>query len=437
MKRSIFALCLVLIATGIARADLLSYVGKADPSYAWTKIGEKPLGDQTMVVDLKMTSQTWMGIPWTHTVRILSSKTLSGAACCGLFITGGDPDEQMDTYASMLASVSGWAIAILYNIPNQPLYDGLKEDALIAYTFTKALETGDSDWPLLFPMAKSAVRAMDAIQDYMASERNVKVDGFMTFGASKRGWTTWFTGAVDPRVKGIAPVVYDNLSLSQQMPHQIECYGAYSQEIEDYTAQDLPSMLSSDKGKSLATWVDPYTYRQRIAMPKLMIMGTNDPYWTLDSSSLYFSGLYGKKYLLYCPNQGHGVEDIPRLIHGLGTFAMMLDGRVPFPDLSWDCAEDEKKATLSCQATPAPESVSVWTSSSTTRDFRQAQWTSAEMTRTDKGFGFDLPKPAQGYAALFGEYVFKIKDRPVYLSTTPYVIGPDPKTKEVRILLKP
>jgi hypothetical protein len=48
-----------------------------------------------------------------------------------------------------------------------------------------------------------------------------------------------------------------------------------------------------------------------------------------------------------------------------------------------------------------------------------------------------MPKPAQGYSALFGEYVFNVQNRNVFLSTTPYAVGPDKETQKVKILLKP
>ena len=49
-------------------------------------------------------------------------------------------------------------------------------------------------------MVKSAVRAMDAVEQCVEREWSHKVETFTVTGASKRGWTTWLTGAVDPRV---------------------------------------------------------------------------------------------------------------------------------------------------------------------------------------------------------------------------------------------
>src|SRR5581483_12389999 len=111
--------------------------------------------------------------------------------------------------------------------PNQPLLDGKREDALIAETFVRYLKTGDGDWPLLFPMVKSLVRAMDALQEFAKQELKVEIRRFIVSGGSKRGWTTWLTGATDPRVTAIAPLVIDTLNMREQMPHQLKSFGAY------------------------------------------------------------------------------------------------------------------------------------------------------------------------------------------------------------------
>ena len=103
-------------------------------------------------------------------------------------------------------------------MPNQPVVfmdDPAKkprtEDDFIAYTWDKFLRTGDEKWPARLPMTKSAVRAMDAVTQFAAAPEGggQKVARFVVSGASKRGWTTWTTAAVDKRVIAIAPAVID------------------------------------------------------------------------------------------------------------------------------------------------------------------------------------------------------------------------------------
>ena len=63
-------------------------------------------------------------------------------------------------------------------------------------------------WLLRFPMVKSAVKAMDAITEFNDKEGFApKIENWCITGASKRGWTTWMVGAVDPRVNCLAPMV--------------------------------------------------------------------------------------------------------------------------------------------------------------------------------------------------------------------------------------
>ena len=131
-------------------------------------------------------------------------------------------------------------VAFVYHIPNQPLLEGnLREDDLIAETFVRYLKSEDDNWPLLLPMVKSVVKAMDVLQAFSKKEWSAPVDQFIVAGASKRGWTTWLTAAVDPRVGAIAPVVIDVLNMREQMSRQIEAFGAYSVRLVPYSSRGL------------------------------------------------------------------------------------------------------------------------------------------------------------------------------------------------------
>lgn len=48
---------------------------------------------------------------------------------------------------------------------------------------------------------------MDTLADFCVKELQFELTKFVVAGASKRGWTTWTTGAVDSRVVGIIPMV--------------------------------------------------------------------------------------------------------------------------------------------------------------------------------------------------------------------------------------
>src|SRR5438309_8451683 len=88
-----------------------------------------------------------------------------------------------------------------------------------------------------------------------------KVEKFVVGGASKRGWTTWLTGAVDPRVQAIAPMVIDMLNMSTQAKWAQKVYGKQSEQIRDYTDLNLLEKMDEPDMVKLRGWVDPYSYR--------------------------------------------------------------------------------------------------------------------------------------------------------------------------------
>jgi PhoPQ-activated pathogenicity-related protein len=399
---------------------LQDYVSAPDKSYGYKRLGTEELPGCT-VQKLELTSQTWQGIPWRHAMYAYIPADLRHKETVLLFITGGKvggvPGQEEMQMGARLAQLAGLPVVFLHQVPNQPLLGDRVEDDLISETFLRYLETRDASWPLLFPMVKSAVSAMTAVQDLAKREYSVSVKNFVVTGGSKRGWTTWLTAVADDRVAGIAPIVIDTLNFPVQMEHQLECWGEYSEQIADYTTKGLVDVMIKEPEMPLWRWVDPYTYRSKLSLPKLIINGTNDRYWTVDALSLYWDELIGQKHIRYVPNAGHGLDDGKEgALTTLAAFTQHVAQGKPMPDLRWNFDGDDKQIRLTIDATPAPKSVRLWVANAGTRDFGEAQWKSTELSATANAGGNGdgdrneyvgvAPKPETGYIAVFGEATF-------------------------------
>ena len=293
-----------------ARADLQTYVSRDEAAFGWT-LNNKIDSDQPAgrIYDLHFVSQTWQENKWQHQLQIYQPAGVAPNAKMLLWVTGGGARPDYVWLGMELARKIGAPVAFLYHIPNQPLLEGkLFEDDLIAETFVRYLKTKDENWPLLFPMVKSVVKAMDVLQEFGKKEWNAPIDKFIVAGASKRGWTTWLTAAVDPRVEAIAPVVIDTLNMREQMPRQLKAFGAYSSRLAPYSSRGLLPIPETPEGRRLLSLIDPWAYRDRLTMPKLIINGTNDFYWATDALNLYWDGIPADKWVLYIPNAGHNLQ---------------------------------------------------------------------------------------------------------------------------------
>jgi PhoPQ-activated pathogenicity-related protein len=398
--------------------EMLAYVQKPDAGYAWEKRYESKNNLGT-VVDLHLVSQVWQGIRWEHRLQVFVPVDAGFPETALLLVTadgGGRDDVDM---GQLYAEATGMVCAFLYHVPNQPLFGDKMEDALIAHTFVQYLDTGDPDWPLLFPMVKSAVRAMDAVQACCRQERGQAPQRFVVTGASKRGWTAWLTAVADARVAAIVPLVYDNLNLFAQMPHQVEVWEGYSDQISDYTEAGLMEKMFTERGQHLAQLVDPYTYREQLTLPKLIVNGANDRYWATDALNLYWNDLKGPKYVLYVPNTGHGLADAARVFNTCSHFERAIASGHPLPELHWEFREDDGAVYLAIHSdTPAREA-HLWVAHAPTRDFRSSVWSGVPMHGHDghQGFAGHVEKTAHGAMAVFGEIAFTHKDAIYTLST--------------------
>lgn len=397
------------------------YVRAKDNSYRWTLQETRPT-DLGRVHRLQLVSQTWQGIRWQHRLLVLEPRRVAHERRVLLFITGGstgrEPSNSDHRRYGLLARSCGARVAVLYQVPNQPLLGNKFEDDLISETFLRHLKTKDPNWPLLFPMVKSAVRAMDAVQELARDKWQTVVSGFVVTGASKRGWTTWLTAAVDKRVKGLAPLVIDTLNLAVQTKHQKRQWGRFSKQIGDYTSKGLIALLEKKPDLPLWRWVDPYTYRGRLTQPKLIVNGTNDPYWCVDALNNYWPGLVGPKYALYIPNAGHGLEGgEAKLRATLGAFFRHGAQGRELPRMSWKHGDQPGALSLTVTSEPAPVEAHLWSARSSTLDFRKSKFTSTEMRRRGNDFVGDVQLPEDGHVVLYGHFTFLVGDLRYGLST--------------------
>jgi PhoPQ-activated pathogenicity-related protein len=415
-----------LIAT-LGWADLQKYVDKPEAAFEW-KLKNKLDGEQSgdRIYDLQFVSQIWQENKWQHQLQVYRPRSVAPNSTIFLWVTGGSARPEYVSMGMELARKIGAPVAFLYHVPNQPLLEGnLREDDLIAETFVRYLKTKDENWPLLFPMVKSVIKAMDVLQAFGKKEWSEPIDKFIVAGASKRGWTTWLTAAVDQRIKAIAPVVIDTLNMRAQMPRQLQAFGDYSSRLTPYSSRGLLPIPETPEGERLLSMVDPWAYRDRLTMPKLIVNGTNDFYWATDALNLYWDGIPADKWVLYVPNAGHNLrrQDRPQpdqlndLINGLAAFSRHQITGTSMPKLSWKHETVNGKLRLTIAATPAPTGARLWIAQTPTRDFRTAGWSEHKVSLSDGKIVGEMPPPEKGHLAFFGELDYEIDGLRYHLST--------------------
>jgi len=414
---TIITVGLVLVVNSTSHAGLKEYVSGPDPAFRWQYLQTRTTA-RGKIYEMSLVSQVWEGIRWQHQLWVYEPTDLRYPNTILLFVTGGHASKQAESIGFALAQRARMRVAVLYQIPNQPLFGGKTEDALIAYTFVRYLHTGDANWPLLFPMVKSVIKAMDAVQAFAPKGWGRPVNKFIVAGASKRGWTTWLTAATgDPRVVAIVPMVIDTLDIPVQMKHQLACYGTYSDEINDYVHAGLLKVMDTRDGRRLWRMVDPYTYRRTLTLPKLIINGTNDPYWAQDALNLYWNKLPGGKWVLYVPNGTHSLEDHTRVFDTMCAFVRHIASATPMPELAWGYDYKDGLEHLTIRANSSLRTARLWVAHSATLDFRKSHWSSVPMQWDGSGFRGASPRTGSANTAMFGEVDYTFEGLPYTLST--------------------
>lgn len=439
--------------------SLDDYVAAPDAAFTWSQYGsyyDDPFslsgGTDTRAYVLALTSQTWRNSSevspavWTHwiTVIVPYKDWLWGPTkdTALLLINGGNIGETAPrinpaysdyTAYRQLAFATRSVIVELRCVPNQPLYFsdesfGRVEDEIIAYSWDKFLTGGDNYWPVQLPMVKSVVRCMDAVQELRPA-----ISHFVLTGGSKRGWTAWLTAAVDSRVSAIAPIVSDLLNMKRSFAHHWSSYGFWAEALCPYEESGIFDWFDDPKTDALLAIVDPYEYRDRLDIPKLIVTAAGDDFFVHDSIQFYIDDLPGETYVRTIPNTNHYLD---------GAMEEVLANMVPFydaflrgtsrPQFTWTCQDD---GSLLVQTDADPKAVYLWQADNVTdRDFRQTtigtSWTSTPLTEQSPGIYRANPGvPATGWRSFFVELVYDYSISSIGIGDYDYHF-----TTEVRVL---
>ena len=443
--RSLVLVTALLFSFPAAAAKLTAldrYIAQPDTNFNFRLVNTVRGEGQTTFV-LEMQSQAWLTTNevdrpiWTHWLTVIKPDDVTTSTGM-LFIGGGSLDRPMPKTAEAnllrMAFSTKSVIAELRGVPNQPLVfngevKGRSEDALIAYTWDKFLRTGDEKWPARLPMTKSAVRAMDAVTAFCASDAGgkTKVDSYVVAGASKRGWTTWTTAAVDKRVVAIIPIVIDMLNVEPSFQHHFAAYGFWAPAVKDYTNMKLMDWMGTKEHRALMEIEEPYEYRDRLTMPKFMINACGDQFFLPDSSQFYFNDLLGPKYLRYVPNADHSLKNSDASQTLEACYQAVLTG-TKLPQFSWAF---EKDGSIRANAKNNPREVKLWQATNpTARDFRLytigPTWTNSTVEAKSAGvYVGKIETPASGWTAFFLELTYPSGGEQPFKFTTGVRVLPD------------
>jgi len=416
---------------------LQAYLHNSDKSFKW-EVQDKNKGEDITLYRILFTSQVWRGITWKHEMIIMVPDILKYNDAL-LFITGGHNDntipsthkwdEDLVTALSKVSKTNMTIVAIIWQVPNQPLYGDLTEDALISYTLHNYLEDHDFTWPLLFPMTKSAVRGMDVVQKFAKKEIMRKVNQFVVSGASKRGWTTWLTAANDKRVKAIGPMVIDVLNMPVNIDYQKVVWGDYSVEIEDYVKLGIAQQLGTPGGNDLTKMIDPYSYRKKLTMPKMIFMGTNDPYWPADAVKNYIDSIPGDNHICYTPNAAHDLGDKKMAFATLSAFLGTTVTNGKYPICNYTVSEENRTITLKIKTTPELLlEAMIWSADSKDQDFRDEKWSGKSVDFANKAeITVTINIPEAGFKAFYVDLKYKAPFGDDFTQSTRMFVANDKK----------
>ncbi len=423
-----------------------AYLAEVHPAYEY-ELQSTIEGDNYTAYIIRMVSQEWLTeedvneTSWWHWLTIVVPDDVRHNTGM-LWIGGGSKNSELPESVNPLVLNTALAThsvtSYLHNVPFQPItflddnrLDQRYEDDLIAFGWRKFLEGGARDEDAFslsrLPRTAAAVRAMDTITEFTTDHAGTRVDNFVVTGGSKRGWTTWTTGIFDDRVVAIAPAVIDLLNIIPSFEHHWQAYGEWSPAIREYVDEQIVDWKFSAEFERMLELTDPYSYLDRLDMPKYIVNAASDEFFLPDSWQFYWNDLPEEKYLRYVPNSGHSINGSDAPV-SLAAFHNFIINDLAIPSFRWSAEENGFRIQLDPEN--LPDELLLWNAHNPNgRDFRlyviDRIWAAEEMDIPDDGDLFvETGSPDEGFTAWFVEATHNADTELPFKQTTGVIVTP-------------
>jgi PhoPQ-activated pathogenicity-related protein len=144
-------------------------------------------------------------------------------------------------------------------------------------------------------------------------------------------------------------------------------------------------------------------------MPKMIFMGTNDPYWPVDAVKNYIDSIPGDNHICYTPNAAHDLGDKKIAFTSLSALIGSTVTKREIPVCRYSISENNGTATVTIKTTPELlVDATIWSADSRDQDFRDEKWHSENISTTDKSsVTAQIKIPDAGFRAFYIDLKYK------------------------------
>ncbi len=384
-------------------------------------------GKEVTYLAVEFASILWKGKEWRHRAWIFYSAECESEL--GAVVAGGPGPSGFKHFAmefgAKAVAETCVPVLILLDVPNDQF--GLEETELMAYSVSKALETGDMTWHLAYPMAFAYARAMTLESLFVPSHP----DRFVLSGGSKRGFTTWIVAAYDDRVVAIAPRSFNGANLTALLESHYQVYGGPVGSMAVMEAYGVLDQVNvSGHLEELLEVYDPVSHFDELSLPVMVIFGTADQLSPPTVEWTYAPYYSGPLWFEVVPNATHtGLHSTARAAAAWRAFLAYVSGRAHLPSVEarvayagGGCVDVVAEVSCACESCCEISDVVAWTAGSESLEgLVSAGWSPTPMEREGDLWRARVPM-ASSYVGVVVEVRFTSEGVGGYVSSARFVI---------------